>query len=319
LLLRRTIGEISVTLRKSIAPFVLLLLVGSILPAVASAEIRTGTGTDPVGDSLGQPSQDLVSASAQYDTNGQAFVTATMNGVIAGGPESFLLFQVASFTPPSGCVGVTLSMAGTTTGSFNIVNVTGVSGTGSSSSVISDRSITFAGGGTALANRGWSCLQVSVAGAGGTPNLDHMDVPVWFTGFGPDSDGDGIVDNQDMCPGVVGVAPTGCPAAIPTPPVTPPVIVQSPTAAAPSATAASVPSAPSTSTQLNSRHCVVPKLAGQTLEASKKELVTADCKLGNVTKKKSASTKKGRVVSQGDRPGALLPEGAAVTVTVGKG
>src|SRR5689334_2686613 len=71
-------------------------MVGALLalgvPADAVAEISKGSASDPAGDSEGAPSQDFVSATAQYDSNGSLTVTATMNGNIAQRPESLFSF-----------------------------------------------------------------------------------------------------------------------------------------------------------------------------------------------------------------------------------
>jgi hypothetical protein len=189
------------------------------LAASASAEIRTGDGTDPVGDSAGAPSQDLVSASAQYDTNGTITVVATMNGDVAAGPRSFLNFQVASYAAPNKCTGVAATLFGFSDAEFNYSKITGLSGTGSEYVVRSGNIITFGMSGNAVRDRDWSCMTLTVSGDGeNAPILDQLDVPMFFKGYGPDTDGDGLLDNADQCPTVAGPAPTGCPPA--TTPVT---------------------------------------------------------------------------------------------------
>src|SRR5882724_3605647 len=84
----------------------------AIAAAPAFGEIRGGTATDPAGDSAGTPSQDITGATAQYDTNGQISVSATMNGDIPSGPASFYSFGIASYTPPSECTGASASIFG---------------------------------------------------------------------------------------------------------------------------------------------------------------------------------------------------------------
>jgi hypothetical protein len=66
-------------------------------------------------------------------------------------------------------------------------------------------------------------------------------------------------------------------------------------------------------------HCVVPRLTGKKLKASKKKIRAADCKVGKVTKRKGAKVRTGKVVGQGRKPGAILPAGTVVKVTLGKG
>jgi len=63
-------------------------------------------------------------------------------------------------------------------------------------------------------------------------------------------------------------------------------------------------------------HCIVPKLAGKKLEAAKKALVAAKCKLGTVKKLDGATVKTGKVAGQGAKPGSKLTVGAKVAVTL---
>jgi hypothetical protein len=65
--------------------------------------------------------------------------------------------------------------------------------------------------------------------------------------------------------------------------------------------------------------CTIPKLAGKTLKAAKAKVKGAGCKLGRVTRKKGATARSGEVVGQDKKPGARLPAGTVVKVTLGKG
>lgn len=65
--------------------------------------------------------------------------------------------------------------------------------------------------------------------------------------------------------------------------------------------------------------CVVPKLKGKSLAAAKHALAKAHCRVGKVTKKRSATVKKGAVVSQKPSPGKHLPSRAKVALVVSKG
>jgi hypothetical protein len=62
--------------------------------------------------------------------------------------------------------------------------------------------------------------------------------------------------------------------------------------------------------------CIVPKLKGKKLKASKQALAKADCKVGTVKKRGGANGKNGRVVKQSRTPGTVLPVGAKVTLTL---
>jgi len=64
--------------------------------------------------------------------------------------------------------------------------------------------------------------------------------------------------------------------------------------------------------------CQVPKLAGQKLAAAKSRLRGAGCKVGRVTRVRGSDRKKGKVVKQSPKPGALLAPGAKVSLKVGK-
>jgi hypothetical protein len=64
--------------------------------------------------------------------------------------------------------------------------------------------------------------------------------------------------------------------------------------------------------------CVVPKLKGLPLRATRRPLEIGRCELGSVTKVLSTSGHKGRVLSQNRKPGERLAIGAKVSVRVGK-
>jgi len=65
--------------------------------------------------------------------------------------------------------------------------------------------------------------------------------------------------------------------------------------------------------------CVVPKLKGKTLSQAKVALKTAYCALGKVTKAKSKTVKKGRVISSKPAAGVTKPWGTLVNLKVSKG
>jgi pimeloyl-ACP methyl ester carboxylesterase len=58
--------------------------------------------------------------------------------------------------------------------------------------------------------------------------------------------------------------------------------------------------------------CLVPRLKGNPLQAAKKAVRAADCRLGKVTGRKS-----GKVKGQRPKPGSVLPAGSKVTVSLG--
>ena len=63
--------------------------------------------------------------------------------------------------------------------------------------------------------------------------------------------------------------------------------------------------------------CIVPKLKGKTLKSAKKRIRGADCRVGALTRRKGAKARTGEVVKQTPKPGASVPTGTKVTVTLG--
>jgi PKD domain/PASTA domain len=64
--------------------------------------------------------------------------------------------------------------------------------------------------------------------------------------------------------------------------------------------------------------CNVPKLLGKKLKAAKSALAAANCALGKVKRKHASKKKRGRVIAQSPKAGAVLDAGSKVAVTVGK-
>jgi hypothetical protein len=62
--------------------------------------------------------------------------------------------------------------------------------------------------------------------------------------------------------------------------------------------------------------CLVPKLKGFKLKASKTKSRKADCKIGKVKKLHGASAKTGKVVKQNPKPGTVLAPGSKIKVTL---
>jgi large repetitive protein len=66
------------------------------------------------------------------------------------------------------------------------------------------------------------------------------------------------------------------------------------------------------------RACVVPRLLGRKLGGAWRALKGAGCRLGTVKRKHTPASRRGRVIRQSIRTGAVRPAGLAVAVTVGK-
>jgi subtilisin family serine protease len=93
------------------------------------------------------------------------------------------------------------------------------------------------------------------------------------------------------------------------PPITPPPVTPPPPPPPPAAP-------PRVLTQ---PRCVVPKVNGKTIARARGLLITRRCRLGRVGRAYSRRVKKGRVISQGRRPGARLVRGTKVNVVVSRG
>ena len=65
--------------------------------------------------------------------------------------------------------------------------------------------------------------------------------------------------------------------------------------------------------------CRVPKLRGKKVKAAKKQIRAAGCKVGKLTKRKGATTKKGKVAKQTPKPGTVAAPGTAVKLTIKRG
>jgi PASTA domain-containing protein/IPT/TIG domain-containing protein len=64
--------------------------------------------------------------------------------------------------------------------------------------------------------------------------------------------------------------------------------------------------------------CTVPRLRGQKLKAAKRRIRAADCRVGTIKKRGTATAKTGKVVRQAPKPGAIYPPGAKIKITLGR-
>jgi hypothetical protein len=164
---------------------VALLLLAA--PSVASASERSGSATDPVGDSYGFPWQDIISADAQYNTDGELIVAAKVNGDLKNAQSgTYLQFRVAQYVAPSDCTGEGVFLAGYSDDPYDYVKVDGVDEPGSEPiAYAGNDDIVFDAQGSALANKGYSCMTLYVQHKGSDQVLDELNVPLWFDGYGP--------------------------------------------------------------------------------------------------------------------------------------
>jgi serine/threonine-protein kinase len=63
----------------------------------------------------------------------------------------------------------------------------------------------------------------------------------------------------------------------------------------------------------------VPNVVGQKLARAKARIRARHCRVGTITRKRSSTAKKGRVLSQSPKGGRVLRNGAKVNLRVGKG
>lgn len=64
-------------------------------------------------------------------------------------------------------------------------------------------------------------------------------------------------------------------------------------------------------------HCIVPRLKGERLKASRQRSHKADCKIGKVTEKIGVTAKTGRVVKQHPKPGTVLAAWSKINIRLG--
>jgi hypothetical protein len=169
-----------------------------VVPAAASASERSGSATDPVGDNTsGFPWQDIISADAQYNTDGELIVAARMNGDLKNGqPATYLQFRVAQYVAPSDCTGEGVFLAGYSDDQYDYVKVDGIDDPGSEPiAYAGNDDIVFDAQGSALANKGYSCMTLYVQQKGSDQVVDQLDVPLWFDGYGPSKGDGGGTDN----------------------------------------------------------------------------------------------------------------------------
>jgi beta-lactam-binding protein with PASTA domain len=65
--------------------------------------------------------------------------------------------------------------------------------------------------------------------------------------------------------------------------------------------------------------CVVPNVKGKTLTVAKRKIAAAHCRTGRVTRAKSKTVPKGKVISQTPRAGKRLAKGSKVNLVVSRG
>jgi PASTA domain len=64
--------------------------------------------------------------------------------------------------------------------------------------------------------------------------------------------------------------------------------------------------------------CIVPRLRGKTLRQARVALARGSCRLGRVTRRPAARTRRGRVIGQRPAPGRRLPDRSRVNIVLGR-
>jgi hypothetical protein len=155
----------------------------ALAPGTAAAEPVEGRANDPVGDSLGAPSQDIVGARVQYEApTGEVTVSATMNGEISSGPRTFFSFVVGTYSPPASCAGVLVSLSGYSTGKGPQTTITGVKAPGAALRFVFGKTISFTTFNETrqLQNKPFSCMTLSVSSSETGNVLDQLDTLLVF-------------------------------------------------------------------------------------------------------------------------------------------
>jgi len=65
--------------------------------------------------------------------------------------------------------------------------------------------------------------------------------------------------------------------------------------------------------------CAVQNAKGQTLPAAKRTIARANCRIGRIRRAYSKTVKRGRVISEKPKPGAVLPGGGKVNLVLSRG
>ncbi|WP_026911719.1 hypothetical protein [Patulibacter minatonensis] len=169
----------------------------------ASADVRRGGVDDPVGDSTGGATRDITRFAASYDQNGRIYGNVTFAAPYDPAQPSFVSMKFASIDG-STCGGVSASLFGFQDSASPIFTIDGVRGTGSGfGTQLDTTSVAFSATNSQLANRDWKCVTVTVSPKDGDGTIsDQLTGPLYFDGFAPDSDGDGVADSIDKCPTV---------------------------------------------------------------------------------------------------------------------
>jgi hypothetical protein len=67
------------------------------------------------------------------------------------------------------------------------------------------------------------------------------------------------------------------------------------------------------------KQCVVPKLRGKRLSAAKRALRKAHCGVGHITRRRSSTVRKGKVITTKPKAGSRRPAGTKVALALSRG
>ena len=178
------------------------------------------------------------------------------------------------------------------TSQYPSLMITNVGGIGDAYKTVSGKTLGLSRS-LSLANKDWSCMTMTVSRptAAGGGIVDQLNVPLFFNGYGPDTDGDGIKDNLDKCPAQAAAGTAdGCPVAVAPPVAVPPVAV--PPVAVPVTTTPTAPvkkSVPSACKKLKGKKRAI---------CIKRQAALAKCETIKGASKKRACIKKAKNIKK---------------------
>lgn len=277
----------------------------------AGAVTRTVLAVDPTGDGP-TPGRDITGVRAHWDSEGSLVVTVafagpvqtadraqiTANARAATGrtcmlesQETYLL--LSGYTGPQSSDDRGFGIGSPGWLSLDVQRVRGDDG----------RSVTVLLDDPRIGEYDLGCVDIRLSADGAA--VDSVE-PVFFAD-GTDTDGDGVVDGRDACPGTPSPTDDGCPSSGGS--------QSGGTALAPLPDERYGP--PPSRIQMSRRRCVVPKLTRVPLDVVRRWLPLVDCKVGRV-KRRVRRGDRGRwvVLSQSAKPGARHVRGTRVHLVV---
>jgi len=162
----------------------IMLLAGA---SAAQADLREASAADPTGD--GTP-LDITNVSARYDSNGSATVILDFKQSIASVPPFFFYVRFASFSPPQGCSGLTLTLSGFSDIEDAFWRISSAEKGDGYLFILDDHTASISTNDAGIRGLSLDCLEVSVTAKDGDGSAwdefnGPFDTNLFFDGFGP--------------------------------------------------------------------------------------------------------------------------------------